>query len=128
MDSPVQVKNYKDLKFWQTAFGTSIKCIEISRRFPKEKVFWIIADQLIRASTSIGANIAEGFGRYRGKEYERFLQISLGSANEVEYWLLIIKKILPRNRDEITSVLEENTETIKMLASSLKSLRNKINR
>jgi len=43
-----------------------------------------MAKQLLRAVTSIGANIAEGYGRNEGKEYVRFLQIAYGSANEVD--------------------------------------------
>ena len=119
------VKNYKELKFWQTAFETTILAIDLTRKLPKEKVFWIIGDQIIRAASSVGANIAEGFGRYRGKEYERFLQISLGSANEVEYWLLVIKRILPKLNEEIFRTIEINKQTIKMLASLLKTLRAK---
>ncbi|PJE67774.1 four helix bundle protein [Candidatus Shapirobacteria bacterium CG10_big_fil_rev_8_21_14_0_10_40_9] len=116
-------KNYKELKFWQTAFETTILVVGLVRKLPREKVFWIVGDQLIRAASSIGANIAEGFGRYKGKEFERFLQIALGSANEVEYWLLILKRILPRFDQEISEIIEKNNQTIRMLASSLKTLR-----
>lgn len=125
MNNLGKVKNYKELKFWQTAFETTILVVNLTRKLPKEKVFWIISDQIIRAASSIGANIAEGFGRYKGKEYERFLQISLGSANEVEYWLLVVKRILPRLDEEISKIIEINNQTIKMLASSLKTLRSK---
>jgi four helix bundle protein len=122
-DSDLRVRNYKDLKFWQTAFETTIPVVDLTRTLSREKVFWVIGDQLIRAASSIGANIAEGFGRYRGKEYERFLQISLGSANEVEYWLLVLKEILPKLENRILPIIEKNGETIRMLASSLKTLR-----
>ena len=125
MDSQGKIKNYKELKFWQTAFETTILVVSLTRALPKEKVFWIISDQLIRAASSVGANIAEGFGRYKGKEYERFLQISLGSANEVEYWLLVLKKILPKLDKKVFEIIELNNQTIRMLASSLKTLRAK---
>jgi len=125
VDSQGKIKNYKELKFWQTAFETTILVVSLTRALPKEKVFWIISDQLIRAASSVGANIAEGFGRYKGKEYERFLQISLGSANEVEYWLLVLKKILPKLDKKVFEIIELNNQTIRMLASSLKTLRAK---
>ncbi len=120
-----QVKNYKDLKFFQTAFKTTTKIIKLTRRLPRSFAFSIIIKQLIRASSSVGANIAEGFGRYKGKEYERFLQISLGSANEVEYWLMVLKASYPRFQPKIDEIIDINNQTIKMLASSLKSLRTK---
>lgn len=46
----------------------------------------VIASQLIRSAGSIAANIEEGFGRGYGKDYARFLRISLGSARETRGW------------------------------------------
>ena len=119
------IKNYKELLFWKKSFVVTLLIIRLTRKFPKERVFLIVTDQIIRAASSVGANIAEGFGRYRGKEYERFLQISLGSSNEVEYWMLVIKELLPQYQQEIATIVEENNQTIRMLASSLKTLRGK---
>lgn len=45
-----------------------------------------IASQLMRSAGSIAANIEEGFGRGYGKDYARFLRISLGSARETRGW------------------------------------------
>lgn len=74
---------------------------------------------------SIGANIAEGYGRFGSKEYSRYLQISLGSANESEYWLLLLVEINPKCNSQIQSIVDKNTGSIKMLAASLKTIRNK---
>ena len=74
---------------------------------------------------SIGANIAEGYGRFGGREFSRFLQISLGSANESDYWLLLLKGNNLGFAREIDKLIDINTEVIKMLAKSLKTLRNK---
>jgi len=74
---------------------------------------------------SVGANIAEGYGRFGSKEYSRFLQISLGSANESEYWLLVLIEANPFYKREIETIVNKNTESIKMLAASLKTIRNK---
>lgn len=116
---------YKDLKFWQTAKQTSLFIASLIRKLPNERVFWIISDQVLRSSFSVGANIAEGFGRFKGKEYQRFLLIALGSANETEYWLELITDLCPSLQSEIIRILDKNKETIKMLSASLKTLRNK---
>lgn len=119
------IKNYKDLKFWGTSFDVTKLILNLVEKFPNKRVYWIITDQLLRASTSIGANIAEGFGKYKGKEYQRFLQIALGSANEVEYWLLILKETTKVYNSKIDRILSLNLETIKMLIVTLKTLNNR---
>ena len=53
-----------------------------------------IADQLIRSSGSISANIEEGFGRGYGKDYARFLKYALGSARESRGWYYRGRRLL----------------------------------
>lgn len=117
-----QFRSYKDLKFWQTARQTGLKTVVLTRRLPRTRDAWVITDQVIRSAFSIGANITEGFGKYKGKEYSRFLQISLGSARETEYWLEILKDLYPKFSKNIDEILSLNEQTIKMLVSTLKSL------
>ncbi len=117
-----QIKTYKDLKFWQTAKRTGLLVAKLVKLFPNDRTYWIISDQILRAAFSIGANIAEGFGKYKGKEYSRFIRMALGSANEVEYWLELLLDLDLEHRKEITETLSLNTETIKMLTSTVKTL------
>ena len=53
-----------------------------------------VGKQLVRAADSIGANIAEGFGRYHYKENKNFCYFSRGSIIETKSWL---KKSNTRN-------------------------------
>lgn len=99
--------------------------IQLCRQLPKDHVSYVLVSQIIRASASVGANIAEGFGRYKGKEYQRFLQIALGSANETDYWLIVLKEVYPNMKTEIDEIIENNLETIKMIAKTLKTLSSK---
>jgi len=118
------VKTYKDLKFWQTSKKTSIFVVQLIRKLPNERIAWIISDQVLRSVFSIGANIAEGFGKYKGKEYPRYLQMALGSARETEYWLELIAEIYPQFADEIGKILELNSQSVKMVITTINSLRN----
>lgn len=66
--------------------------------------------QIRRSAVSIPSNIAEGYGRRRLKEYDRFLSIALGSLNELETQLLLIRELGFINRkttDESLSLIEE---------------------
>lgn len=119
----MKTRTYRDLLFWQRAFEVSKLCIKLVRILPREKITQVITYQLLRSGTSVGANIAEGYGRFGTKEYARFLQIALGSANETEYWLLLLKDSYPKMNKNMDGILETNLETIKMLTSAINSLR-----
>ena len=117
------VRTYKDLKFWQSSREVSLFVVKLVKKLPKERSAWVIIDQIIRSSFSVGANIAEGFGRYKGKEYPRFVSVALGSANETQYWLELLRDIYPGFGPDIEVILLKNLETIKMLTATLRSLR-----
>lgn len=119
------ISHYKELIFWQRAYEVTVLVIILCRKLPKERVADMLASQVIRSSASIGANIAEGFGRYKGKEYPRFLQVALGFANETDYWLVLLRETYPVFSKEIDIIINKNMETIKMLAKSLQTLRNR---
>lgn len=117
------ISSYKDLIFWQRAHEVAVLIIKLCRSLPKERIAYILSSQIVRSSVSVGANIAEGSGRHKTKEYERFLQIALGSANETDYWLILVKDAYPKFEDELEIIVDRNLETIKMLTTSLKTLR-----
>jgi four helix bundle protein len=58
-----------------------------SLEFPKIEQY-ALADQIRRASKSICANLAEGFGKQSASsaEFKRFVSISVGSASEMQVW------------------------------------------
>ncbi len=53
------MKDFKDLKVWSKAHRSTIDVYKATRQFPREELFGITS-QMRRASSSIGANIAEG--------------------------------------------------------------------
>jgi len=69
-----------------------LELYKLSRAFPKDELYGITA-QVRRSATSIGANLAEGCGRRGNSELARFIKISLGSASELDYHLLICRDL-----------------------------------
>ena len=121
----MMIESYKTLRFWQTANETNFLVYKLVKKLPNERPVWIISDQLLRACFSIGANIAEGFCKYKGLEYPRFLKIALGSANETRYWLELLQDFFPALTSEIYLAIMKNMETIKMLTATLNTLSKK---
>ncbi|RMF42163.1 MAG: four helix bundle protein, partial [Anaerolineae bacterium] len=57
--------------------------------FPREEQTGGLADQIRRASKSICGNLAEGYGKqaYSAREFRRYLQMAIGSADEMRVWI-----------------------------------------
>jgi len=55
-----KIKTFRDLEVWKKAFKLAVKVIRLAEKLPKRMATKIILEQLLRASTSISANIAEG--------------------------------------------------------------------
>ncbi len=69
--------------------GTTYK---LTREMPRHEEYRLSA-QLIRASASVPANIAEGFMRGTRKDYANFVSIARGSLAETETFLLLIQRL-----------------------------------
>jgi four helix bundle protein len=75
-----------------------------------------------KAGVSVSSNIAEGSSRTSRKDYNRFIEISLGSSFELETQLLISKTLGFGNQDLILETLDLLTEEEKMLTAFGKAL------
>lgn len=85
----------------------------------------IIAKQIIRSATSIGANIVEAQASSSKKDFINFLSHALKSANETRYWLGLLRDGGKTDKIESETLLKETQELSKILGSSLMSLRGK---
>ena len=84
--------DFKKLEVWQVAHRVTRQVYQATASFPKTETYGLTA-QLRRSASSIPANIAEGCGRNGDLEFSRFVRISLGSAAELEYHLLLSRDI-----------------------------------
>ncbi len=105
----------------------SLLIIDYISKLPNNRIFWIISDQLLRAATSIGANIIEAKSSSSKKDFIKFYEIALKSANETRYWLSLLKdsKLLTDDNKVIISLLKESEEIANMIGSSLLTLKGK---
>jgi four helix bundle protein len=100
----------------------TLEIYKVTTSFPREEIYGLTS-QLRRASASIGANIAEGFGRGGNTELARFLQIGMGSASEVEYHILLAKDLNLLNKKIYDDLEGRVVEVKRMLASLLLKVR-----
>ena len=85
----------------------------------------IIAKQLIRSATSVGANIVEAQAASSRKDFTNFLNHSLRSANESKFWLGLLRDSAKTPKAGVNLLLQETDELAKILGSSIMTLRGK---
>ena len=81
-------KRFEDIVAWQKARLLTGQIYSITRQGNFVRDF-ALRDQIRRAGISVMANIAEGFGRNSDREFANFLNIAIGSANEVQSHLYV---------------------------------------
>lgn len=113
----------EELKY--RAFKFSIKIVRFTSSLPNERIFWIIVDQLVRAATSIGANVIEAQAASSKKDFIKFFQIALKSATETLYWLCILRDATSVDKKEIEILIIEAKELGNILGASLLTLKGK---
>jgi len=108
------IRTYRDLDSWQLAMEIVVSVYQMTRGFPAEEKFGLIA-QLRRAAVSIPSNIAEGRSRLGAREFRHFVSIARGSAGEVETQIAVSIALGFVAADEVTSLSLELDRLSKML-------------
>ena len=103
------LKNFKELKVWQKAYQLCLDLYSITKNFPNEEKYGL-SSQMRRASISIPANIAEGYGRRTIPDYVRCLYIAYGSTCELETQILLSKDLNYLNDNDQGILLEKTKE------------------
>ena len=116
------MQDYRKVKIWKKAHDLTLAIYAATRSFPKEETYGL-RSQLRSSSSSIGMNVAEGCGRDGDREFARFLHFAMGSANELEYQLLLSRDLGLIDREMHLQLESQAAEVKKMLASLLRKLR-----
>ena len=113
----------EDSMIYNKAFDFSVQVFKVYKYLCNQKHEYELAKQLLRSSTSIGANIREGLEGQSKKDFIAKLSISLKEAAETEYWLdfLVATGVIKKSR--VSGLLSDLTEIIKILTSILNTAR-----
>lgn len=115
------MKDFRDLDVWRKAHELTLAVYRVSKAFPKEEMYGLTS-QMRRASSSIGTNIAEGCGKRTDADFARYIQNAFGSANELEYLLLLAFELQYLKKPDYEELSKNTVEVKKMLAAFLRKL------
>ncbi|MBM3206727.1 MAG: four helix bundle protein [Candidatus Staskawiczbacteria bacterium] len=113
------------IEFNKRLINFSLAVIRLCNEIRKDRNLWAVADQLIRSATSIGANIIEARASSSKLDYLKFFQISLKSANETQYWLILTKESCPSLRAQADKILSECEEISKIIGAGVLTMKGK---
>jgi len=86
------MRDFTKLDIWKRSHLITLRVYKITSHFPKEELFKLTS-QMRSCASSIPMNIAEGCGRNTNPQFAHFLQISIGSCNELQYQFILSKDL-----------------------------------
>jgi len=113
IDSKVRTYNY------------ALRIINFVGTFSPDLGSQVIAKQLLRSATSIGANIIEAQASPSRKDFANFFNHALKSAHETKYWLCLLRDSHKADMEVTNTLIQEVEELAKILGSSILTLRGK---
>jgi four helix bundle protein len=118
--------NFKELKVWQLSRNLVEEIYEVTSDFSSSEKYGLIS-QIRRCTVSVPTNIAEGSGRNTDKDFAHFLNISLGSAYELETLLILSFDVNIINANQLDKFSQRISEIQKMTFGLIKALRKESN-
>ena len=116
------MRNFREFKVYQASMSLCVDVYQICQHFPSYERF-ALSNQIERAAVSIASNIAEGSSRNSDLDFAHFLEISLGSAFEIETQLEIAKSLQYISTDEYDKIYKNLIEIQRGLGKFISILR-----
>jgi four helix bundle protein len=113
--------NFRELKIWQRSMNLAERVYKIIADFPKEERYGLTA-QIKSCTVSIPSNISEGAGRATQKQFKYFLEISMGSCNELQTQLELSKRFNYLTQELADEIIDEVFQVYKMTLAFYHSL------
>lgn len=105
------------------SYQFSLRTVSLFRYLTAEKKEFPLSKQLLRAGTSIGANIDEAMGGSSRNDFKAKLDIAHKEARETKYWLRLLRDSTILETKAADSMIQDCEELLKLLVAILRSLK-----
>ena len=106
------------------SFQFAIRIVRLYKFLCEEKKEYILSKQLLRAGTSIGANVTESQQAQSKPDFVSKISIALKEASETKYWIKLLGATEYLSENQTKSILDDCVEIEKILVTILKSAKN----
>ena len=122
MGNRESTQGFEQLEVWQKAIDLAVQIYRTTDSFPKSEIY-SLTNQMRRASSSVSANIAEGYGRHSYKVKLQFYKIANGSLLEVKSFCYLANKLEYIPDKDLDLVLSKIVPIQKLVNALIKSIR-----
>mgnify|MGYP004499368093 FL=1 len=116
--------NIMDNVIENKSFQFAIRIVRSYKFLCEEKKEYILSKQLLRAGTSIGANVTESQQAQSKPDFVSKISIALKEASETKYWIKLLGATEYLSENQTKSILDDCVEIEKILVTILKSAKN----
>ena len=106
------------------SFDFAIRIVHLYKHLTKTTREFVMAKQLLRCGTSIGANIAEGEKGQSRADFNAKMNIAMKDANETYYWLRLLHRTGYLNDKEFLSMQKDIREILAIITAICKKTNN----
>jgi four helix bundle protein len=111
----------------QKSYAFALRNIKLYKLLSEKEPYNPLFKQLLKSSTSIGANIEEGIGAQSDKDFIAKFSIAYKEARETSYWLRLLRDSQYVEEKLANSIIADCDEILKIVASVLKTMKAKNN-
>ncbi len=115
----------KDIKILGRSFQFALRVMNVVEHLPNNNRTRVLGAQLLRAGTSVGANVEEAVGAYSKKDFTHMMNIALKEARETHYWLRLLQSSDIVRSDRLDAIIGESVEIKKILGAIVRTSRKK---
>ena len=107
----------------EKTFALAIKIVKLYKLLCNDKKEYVLSKQLLRAGTSIGANVQEAQAAQSKKDFAAKMAIASKEARETKYWLLLLLETdyLDRSDNSIEEIMSQVNDIINILTKIVKT-------
>jgi four helix bundle protein len=108
------------------SFVFAVRVVKLYQFLMDQKKEYVLAKQLLRSGTSVGAMIREAEHAESRIDFKHKMSIAQKEINESMYWLELLKETKFLSKKEFDSLNADAVELIKMVTAIIKTVKNKI--
>ena len=110
----------------ELSFSLAVDLVKYCYKLQQEKKEYVMSRQLLRSSTSIGANLEEAIGGQSNKDFLSKISISYKESRETIYWLRLLREVDFLNNEEFNKYNDKATQLSMILSKSISTLKKRL--